>query len=83
MLRLRDRALVQNPANSEQFASLQELSANTGLRGGVGRIRTTNQSIMSEVSTSGDRGESKRSDNVRLRSLSIRRYPPGGTSGLR
>jgi hypothetical protein len=36
------------------------------MRGGVGRIRTTNQSIMSEVSTSGDRGESKRSDNVRF-----------------
>ena len=46
MLRLRDRAQAHNPANSGQFASLQELSANTGLRGGAERIRTISQDIM-------------------------------------
>jgi hypothetical protein len=46
MHHLRNRSIPHNPANSRQFACLQERSANGGLRGGPGRIRTSNQTIM-------------------------------------
>jgi hypothetical protein len=45
--RLRDQARAQKPANSRLFIRLQEISANLGLPGGPGRIRTSNQTVMS------------------------------------
>jgi hypothetical protein len=41
----RDRAASRNPANSGPFACLREISANLGLPGGPGRIRTSNQTV--------------------------------------
>src|SRR5204863_420455 len=42
-----DELLADATANSGPFVHLQEISASTRLRGGPGRIRTSNQTIMS------------------------------------
>ena len=39
----------KNPDDSGPFARLQEISANVRLRGGPGRTRTSNQTVMSAV----------------------------------
>jgi hypothetical protein len=46
MHRLREPSIPHNRANSGQFACLQERSANGRLRGGAGRIRTSNQTVI-------------------------------------
>src|SRR6516162_10717926 len=40
-------AIVRIPANSGPFVRLQEISGSIRLRGGLGRIRTSNQTVMS------------------------------------
>jgi hypothetical protein len=37
-----------DPANSGPFIHLQEISGSTRLRGGPGRIRTSNQTVMND-----------------------------------
>jgi hypothetical protein len=58
MCRLRERPLSHNPANSAHFARSQELSGITRLRGGPGRTRTSNQTVMSEAPTLDDQENS-------------------------
>ena len=48
--RCRDRAHANNPANSALVADNQEISADVGMRGGLGRTRTSNQSVMRQRS---------------------------------
>ena len=40
--------LVQIPANAGPFVHFQEISGSTRLRGGAGRTRTSEQTVMSE-----------------------------------
>jgi hypothetical protein len=42
----RDQPTKQKPANDGPFATLQEISADAGLRGGPGKTRTSNQAVM-------------------------------------
>ena len=43
------RTRAAEPANSGPFGSSEEISANARLRGGPGRIRTSNQTVMVET----------------------------------
>ena len=48
------RMRTAEPANSGPFGSRQEISDSARLRGGAGRIRTSNQTVMSEAPTRAD-----------------------------
>jgi hypothetical protein len=43
------RTRAAESANSGPFGSSQEISPNVGLRGGLGRTRTSNQTVMGEA----------------------------------
>src|SRR5262249_875809 len=43
----RAHAIARQPANSRLFAPLQEISPKAGVRGGPGRTRTSNQTVIS------------------------------------
>jgi hypothetical protein len=45
--RVGDRTPAHIPPNGGLFARLQEISTKLGLPGGPGRIRTSNQTVMS------------------------------------
>ena len=47
LINCRDRAVARKPAKSRLYGRRQEISANLRLPGGPGRIRTSNQTVMS------------------------------------
>ena len=47
--RCRDKASLNNPANSGLVSENQEISVSGRMRGGPGRTRTSNQAVMSAV----------------------------------
>ena len=87
----RDKARARNPARPALFARHREISVCMGLRGGVGRTRTSNQAIMRAtlLDSARRRCRSVRRPRDQLRlGVKVRRvrpncYPPGHASESR